>query len=74
MIFTRVLIYTGKTPVVLEQNAKSACLFVWNIYTKKKVISKGNPGSLAEISSILNSSPIFCNWIVLSAFFLSLEN
>ena len=38
------------------------------------VISKENPGILAEISSVLNSSPIFCNQTVLSTVSLGLEN
>lgn len=71
---THVSVYTGKTPVLPEQNPQSACLFVQSIYTKKEVVSKENPGILAEISSILNSSPISCNWVVRSAIFLGLEN
>lgn len=71
MICIHVSGYTGETPVHPEQTPHSACLFVQSIYTKKEVISKENPGILAEISSILNSSPSFCNR---SAIFLGLEN
>lgn len=74
MMPTHVLAYTGQSPGVLEQNPQSACLFVPSIYTKKEIISKENPGILAKISSILNSSPIFRNRIMPSAVFLGPEN
>lgn len=60
--------------IVLEQSLWSDGLFECSIYTKKEAISKENPKMFNEIGSILNASPIFCNWIVLSAIFLGLEN
>ena len=47
---------------------------LFQAFIQRKVINKANPGILAEISFILNSSLIFCSQIVLSAVFLGLGN